>query len=204
MVQIIPAILCKTIEELNSKITRVAPYVKTVQLDMMDGKFVPNATLLPQQLPALQKNLDYEFHWMYQDPEPYLDMFPKSLHLVNVEILTMEKWKRMKKKVKRLGITINPPTPFESLLPYINETNEFLVMTVNPGFSGQKYIVECEEKMHRLRKLKPKANIEVDGGVDAVTAKRAVAAGANKLVVASALFARESIKEAIADILSSL
>lgn len=204
MVEIIPAILCKTVEDLNSKIARVAPYVKTVQLDMMDGEFVPNTTLLPRQLPPLQKNLDYEFHWMYQDPEPYLEMFPKALHLVNVEILTMEKWKCMKKKVKRLGITINPPTPFEALLPYINETNEFLVMTVNPGFSGQKYITACEEKMRLLRKAKPKANIEVDGGVDLATAKGAVAAGANKLVAASALFGRESIKEAIADMLSSL
>ncbi|MEM4166292.1 MAG: hypothetical protein QW153_01815 [Candidatus Bilamarchaeaceae archaeon] len=204
MVELIAAILSKTPEDMLKKLSLVKPYLKTVQLDMMDGKFVPNTTLSVSELPPLDRYFNYEFHWMYENPESGIAYFPNDLHFVNVEILTKERWLRIKKLAKKVGLTINPPTPFDALLPYINETNEFLIMTVNPGFSGQKYIKECEEKIKRLRKLRPDANIEVDGGIDSSTAKSAVAAGANKLVAASAIFSRNSIKEGIDNILSSL
>lgn len=204
MVELIAAILSKTREDFLAKLSLVRPYLKTVQIDMMDGKFVPNKTLGAEELPSLDRYFNYEFHWMYEEPESGMALFPDDLHFVNVEILTESRWARMRKIAKKIGITINPPTPFEALLPYINSTNEFLVMTVNPGFSGQKYIKECEKKIMQLRKLRPDANIEVDGGVDGTTARSAVAAGANKLVAASALFGRKNIKEGIDEILSSL
>ena len=204
MVEIIPAILSKSVEDFNEKINRVKPYVSMVHIDMMDNKFVPNKTLDSDDIPSLVEGLDYEFHWMYEDPEPHLKKFPESLHLVNVEVLTQERWQRMKAMVKRIGIAINPPTPFSELEPYINETDEFLVMSVNPGFSNQKYIPEVEGKITLLRKKNPDANIEVDGGIGAGTASRAAAAGANKLGAASAIFSHDNIKEAIDNILSSI
>jgi len=204
MVEIIPAILSKSVEDFNKKIDAVRPFVSKVHIDMMDNKFVPNKTLAADEIPSLVKGLDYEFHWMYQDPEPHLKKFPVSLHIINVEILTKERWRKMKGMVKRIGIAINPPTPFSELEPYIRETSEFLVMSVNPGFSNQKYIPEVEGKISLLRKLRPDANIEVDGGIGVGTAHRAVAAGANKLGAASAIFSHDNIKEAIDNILSSV
>jgi len=204
MVEIIPAILSKSVEDFNEKIRRVAPYVSMVHIDMMDNRFVPNKTLGSDEIPPLVEGLDYEFHWMYEDPEPHLGKFPDSLHLVNVEVLTQESWQRMKALVKRIGIAINPPTPFSKLEPYLDETDEFLVMSVNPGFSNQKYIPEIEGKITSLREKKPNANIEVDGGIGVGTASRAAAAGANKLGAASAIFSHDNIKEAIDNILSSI
>lgn len=204
MVEIIPAILSKSVEDFNSKIELVRPYVPMVHIDMMDNKFVPNKTLEADEIPSLVEGLDYEFHWMYEEPEPHLAKFPDSLHLVNVEVLTQEKWQRMKAMVKRIGIAVNPPTPFSALEPYLNETDEFLVMSVNPGFSHQKYISEVEGKIMSLRKRRPDANIEVDGGINTETAPRAVAAGANKLGAAGSIFSHDNIKEAIDNILSSV
>lgn len=204
MVELIAAILSKTADDMLAKLASVKPYLKTVQLDMMDGRFVPNTTLLPTELPKLDPYFNYEFHWMYAEPEKWMKLFPSALHLVNVEILGAIRWNKIKKIAPRVGITINPPTPIERLLPYINETDEFLVMTVNPGFSGQRYIKECEQKIRKIRELRPDANIEVDGGIDEATAAGAVAAGANKLVAASALFNRANIKEAIDAIISSI
>jgi len=204
MVEIIPAILSKSVEDLNEKIEKVRPYVSMVHIDMMDNKFVPNKTLEADEIPSLVETLDYEFHWMYEEPEPYLGRFPDSLHLVNVEVLNPDRWQKMKALVRRIGIAINPPTPFSALEPYLDETDEFLVMSVNPGFSKQKYIPGVEEKIKELRKIKPDANIEVDGGIGVDTAPRAVAAGANKLGAASAIFSHDNIKEAIDNILLSI
>jgi len=203
MVEIIPAILSKSVEDFNKKIEKVKPYVSMVHVDMMDNKFVPNKTLEADEIPPLIKEIDYEFHWMYEEPEPQLPKFPDSLHLVNVEILNPERWQKIKAMAKRIGIAINPPTPFSALEPYLGDTNEFLVMSVNPGFSKQSYISEVEEKIKALRKAKADANIEVDGGIGIGTAYRAVAAGANKLGAASAIFSHDNIKEAIDNILSS-
>jgi len=197
MVELIAAVLSKTQEDMLSKLSLVKPYLKTVQLDMMDGRFVPNTTLHPDMLPKLDPYFNYEFHWMYREPEPWMGKFPDALHLVNVEILNKERWAKIKKLAGNVGMAINPPTRFDTLLPYINETNEFLVMTVNPGFSGQKYIKECEEKIRKLRALRPDANIEVDGGIDLTTAASAVRAGANKLVAASAIFGASDVGSAI-------
>ena len=192
MVEIIPAILSKSVEDFNEKIDRVKPYVSMVHIDMMDNKFVPNKTLGPDEIPPLVEGLDYEFHWMYENPEPHLAKFPESLHLVNVEVLTQEKWQRMKTIVKRIGIAINPPTPFSELEPYINETNEFLVMSVNPGFSGQSFLPEVLPKVKQIRgwldEINPQAAVEVDGGVNPATIQACYQAGARIFVAASAIF----------------
>lgn len=197
MVEIIAAILSKTKDDMLNKLSLVKPYLKTVQLDMMDGKFVPNTTLKPDELPELDRYFNYEFHWMYEEPEKWIGNFKDALHLVNVEILNSNRWKKIKAIAPKIGIAINPPTPFDVLLPYINETDEFLVMTVNPGFSGQRYIKECEEKIKKIRELRPDANIEVDGGIDEKTAVSAIRAGANKLVAASAIFGGNDVGSAI-------
>jgi ribulose-phosphate 3-epimerase len=199
---IIPAILAKSREELLRRISQVNGLVKEIQLDIMDGEFVPNKTIGIGDLaavPALQ-NAKYEFHWMVKDPEKWIAKMPgPHLHLVHVE--TIRSFDVIETAVKkaggRLGLAINPETPLEKLLPYAPKAQRILVMTVHPGFSGQKYIVGMEEKIRRLRKQFPTIDIEVDGGVNLKTAPGAYAAGANVLAAASAIFAADDLKSAI-------
>ncbi len=206
--EVIPAILAKSSEEMKLKIDLVTPHTDTIHIDMMDGKFVPNTTLSAKEtVEVLVIGKYYLFHWMVEKPEveiPKLGKFAKgNLHLVHAEILERERWSMLKRMGIKLGIAINPETPLEKLDDYIDDTNEFLVMSVHPGFSNQKYIPDVEDKIRKLRKRKPDANIEVDGGIGPETAGRAAAAGANRLAAASAIFRKNDIGKAMLDIMEA-
>jgi ribulose-phosphate 3-epimerase len=199
-VEIIPAILVKTRANLANAIESVKPYVKTVQIDVMDDDFVPNKTVGIEELQDLPQGISYEFHWMVQHPEKWIEKISGShLHIVHVEA-KMDFYavkKAVFDKTAKLGIAINPPTPLEKILPYEKQVSQILVMSVNPGFSGQKYIPEVEEKIRVLRQRNPSLDIEVDGGVNLETISGAAKAGANKLCGASAIFSSKDIKSAI-------
>ncbi|MDD5339704.1 MAG: hypothetical protein PHV13_00460 [Candidatus ainarchaeum sp.] len=199
---VIPAILAKSREELLRRISQVNGLVKEIQLDIMDGEFVPNRTIGMDDLaavPALQ-NAKYEFHWMVKEPEKWIAKVPgPHLHLVHVE--TIRSFDAIENAVKksggRLGLAINPETPLEKLLPFASKAQRILIMTVHPGFSGQSYITAMEKKIRQLRRKFPSIDIEVDGGVNLDTVRGAYAAGANVLAAASAIFAADDIKAAI-------
>ena len=169
-VEVRPAILVKDREELLEHIEKVKPSVKTVHIDIMDNIFVPNKTVGLESLTNLPSGISYEFHWMVKDPENWISRVPgKHMHLVHVE--TISDWTEIEKARAdgaRIGLAINPPTPIEELYPYINDKkiDHVLVMTVNPGFSGQKYIKEVELKVNTLRAKFPELEIEVDGGIN--------------------------------------
>jgi len=206
--EIIPAILSKTREDMIKKVSLVAPHVKMIHIDMMDGKFVPNTTLSTEETArVLDPKKQYIFHWMVERPEeeiPKLGTLSSgNLHLIHAEILNRDKWTSLKKLGVLLGIAINPETPLSVIEEYMEETEDFLVMSVHPGFSNQKYIPDVEEKIRELRKRKPNANIEVDGGIGPETARRAVMAGANWLASASAIFNMDDVKNAIEEIKKS-
>jgi len=199
---VIPAILAKSREELLQRISQVNGLVKEIQLDIMDGEFVPNKTVGLEDLvsvPALQ-NSKYEFHWMVKEPEKWIEKVPgPHLHLVHIE--TIRSFVAIENAVKksggRLGLAINPDTPLERLIPFVPKAQRILIMTVRPGFSGQKYIVEMEKKIRALRDKFPRMDIEVDGGVNLETVRGAYAAGANILAAASAIFSSDDTKAAI-------
>lgn len=199
---VIPAILAKSRDELLRRIAQVNGLVREIQLDIMDGEFVPNRTVGVEDLAAVPALNDakYEFHWMVKDPENWIAKMPgPHLHLVHVEtIRSLEVIeKAVKKAGGRLGFAINPDTPLDRLVPLVPKAQRVLVMTVHPGFSGQKYISGMEERIRQLRKQFPKLDIEVDGGVNAETAASAYAAGANVLAAASAIFSAPDAKSAI-------
>lgn len=197
--EIVPAILVKERGELLRRILLVKDFVRTIQIDVMDGEFVPNKTVGIEDLKNLPE-ARYEFHWMVKEPARWVEQMPGShMHLVHIEAVTSfeEVKQAVKKAGGRLGIALNPETPLEKVLPYISEIGMVLVMTVRPGFSGQKYIQEMEGKIKRLRELHPSLDIEVDGGIGPATIGRAYAAGANLLAAASAIFASEDIKTSI-------
>lgn len=200
--EVIPAILVKTRGELLHRISQVRGLVKEIQIDIMDGVFVPNKTVGLEELMDLPEAV-YEFHWMVEDPEKWIIRIKgPHMHLVHVEtIVTLDKVKAaIKKTGGRLGLALNPETPIEKLLPLVPEAERVLVMTVRPGFSGQKYIYEMEHKVRKLRQLFPRLDIEVDGGVNNETATHAYSSGANLLAAASAIFAAKDIKGAIAEL----
>jgi ribulose-phosphate 3-epimerase len=200
--EIIPAILVKDRAELLSHIARVKDHVKTIQIDIMDDDFVPNKTIGLEELKDLPE-ASYEFHWMVKDPVRWIESTPGDhMHLVHVE--TIMDIKEVKEAVRkaggRLGLALNPDTPVESILPYLDEVGEVLVMTVHPGFSGQGYIKEMEEKVKRLRGLRTDLDIEVDGGINIDTIGCAYAAGANLLAAASAVFKPEDTGKAVEEL----
>ena len=208
MVEIIPAILVKDRAELVRHILLVNGLVSKIQIDIMDGKFVPNKTVslsadiaLPKIYPA-----KYEIHWMVDDPlSAVRAMSGPFTHLVHVERIDSEETFRKIKTAATLGggelaLAINPETPIEKLLSFVRSGNvrEVLIMTVRPGFSGQKFIgLHLKEKIDLLRNVYPGLVIEVDGGINLETIGIAATAGANLFVAASAIFSSSDIKNAI-------
>jgi ribulose-phosphate 3-epimerase len=206
--EVIPAILAKSRDELLRRVSQVRGLVKEIQIDVMDGDFVPNKTVGIEgllALPGLDGKVHYEFHWMVRDPKNWVSRFKgPHMHLVHIETINESSFKEISEIAKRsggrIGIAINPETPIEGLLPFVPKVERVLVMTVRPGFSGQKYIYEMESKVRKLRELYPKLDIEVDGGVNLDTVPHAYANGANLLAAASAVFAHDDIKGAIQEL----
>ena len=205
MVEVVPAILVKSREELLACIARVRESVSVVHIDMMDNEFVPNKTIGLESLAELPNGVSYEFHWMVKNPERWVAKINGNhLHLVHVETINKESWGALKKICARsgcrLGLVLKPETTIEKLGPYIKDVSRVLVMAVHPGFYGQKYIPDVEEKIRALRARFPKLEIEVDGGVNPETAGRACGAGANVLASASAIYSAKNPREAIKNI----
>ncbi|MFH0817697.1 MAG: ribulose-phosphate 3-epimerase [Candidatus Micrarchaeota archaeon] len=190
--EVIPAILVKTREDLLERINRVKGRVSSVHIDVMDNKFVPNKTVGVELFSDLPAGVSYEFHWMVENPEEHIAKTKGShLHIVHVEAI--RNWGAIKKAAKesggKIGIAINPSTPLEKLEPYLNDVSRVLVMSVEPGFDGQKYKTEVEKKIIALKKKFPKLIIEVDGGINPRTIQSASRAGADKFAAASAIYA---------------
>jgi len=177
----------------------VAAGADRIQVDVMDGHFVPNLTFGPLVVEAVRKvtDLPIEAHLMVMRPEVFIEAFAKSgATLIEVQVEATTSLYRTVELIKEFGaqagVAINPATPVEALreiLPYISLVN---VMTVEPGFGGQKFIVHSPNKIRRLRVLAPDMEIEVDGGIDAQTAPLAVKAGATVLVAGSSVFGHKS------------
>lgn len=203
--EVIPAILVKEREDLLRRISQVKGLVKEIQLDIMDGVFVPNKTIGVEDLKNLPK-AKYEFHWMVKNPEKWIERVSgPHMHLVHIETInqtsSFEVIERTVKKVGgKLGLAINPETPLDRILPFVPRVKRVLIMTVHPGFSGQKYIYEMGEKIKKLRTLFPTLDIEVDGGVNKETIHHAFANGANILAAASAIFSSQDIEDALKEL----
>lgn len=203
--EVVPAILVKTRDDLIRRIAQVRGLVKEIQIDVMDGKFVPNTTVGIRDLKDLPE-AHYEFHWMVHEPERWIAQIPgPHMHLVHIE--TVKSFETIEQAVKKsggkLGLAINPETSIELALRLVPKVQRVLIMTVHPGFSGQSYIREMCVKIRRLRKLYPKLDIEVDGGITNETAAHAYSCGANILAAASAIFAVKDTKKAIAGLIKS-
>jgi ribulose-phosphate 3-epimerase len=170
-----------------------------LHIDVMDGHFVPNITIGPLVVEALRREFDVplDVHLMIADPDRYLAAFAGAgADYLTVHVETCPHLHRTVQAIKELGlkagVTLNPATPLSSLEPILPEAALLLVMSVNPGFGGQRYIPASTARIQRLRQLRdeynPDALISVDGGVNIDTAATVVAAGADVLVAGSAVF----------------
>ena len=195
-VEIVPSILSADAGRLAEQVKEAADAgADRIQVDVMDGHFVPNLTFGPLVVEAVRKatRLPIEAHLMVERPELFIEAFVKAgATLIEVQVEATTSLYRTVMQIRELGakagVAINPATPVEALreiLPYISTVN---VMTVEPGFGGQKFIPHSPEKIRRLRAISPDIEIEVDGGIDAKSAPLVVKAGATVLVAGSAVF----------------
>ena len=195
-IEVVPSILSADLGRLAEQVREVeAAGADRIQVDVMDGHFVPNLTFGPQVVEAVRRvtKLPIEAHLMVDRPELFIEMFAKAgATLIEVQVEATTSLYRTVTAIKDLGakagVAINPATSVEDLreiLPYIDLVN---VMTVEPGFGGQNFIAHSPDKIRRLRVLSADVEIEVDGGIDARTAPLVVKAGATVLVAGSAVF----------------
>jgi ribulose-phosphate 3-epimerase len=195
-VEIVPSILSADVTRLGEQVKEAARAgADRIQVDVMDGHFVPNLTFGPLVVEAVRRvtELPIEAHLMIQNPELFIEAFAKAgATLIQVQVESTTSLYRTVMQIKELGakagVAINPATSVETLreiLPFITTVN---VMTVEPGFGGQKFIISSPEKIRRVRAMSQEIEIEVDGGIDAKTAPLVVKAGATVLVAGSAVF----------------
>ena len=195
-VEVVPSILSADAGRLAEQVREAETAgADRITVDVMDGHFVPNLTFGPLDVEAVRRatKLPIEAHLMIERPELFLEAFVKAgATLIEVQVEATTSLYRTVQTIRELGakpgVAINPATPVEDLreiLPYVDLVN---VMTVEPGFGGQKFIPGSPEKIRRVRSLSADVEIEVDGGIDARTAPPVVAAGATVLVAGSSVF----------------
>jgi ribulose-phosphate 3-epimerase len=195
-IEVVPSILSADLGRLAEQVVEAQEAgADRIQVDVMDGHFVPNLTFGPGIVAAVRAStsLPIEAHLMIERPELFIDAFAKSgATLIEVQVEATSSLYRTVETIHDLGVkagvAINPATSVEDLreiLPYVDLVN---VMTVEPGFGGQKFIPGSANKIRRLRVLSSSVEIEVDGGIDAATAPLVVAAGATVLVAGNSVY----------------
>ena len=207
-VRIAPSILAGDFARLADAVARVeAGGADFVHVDVMDGHFVPNITIGIPVVKALKRvaHVPLDVHLMITNPDQYLEDFVRAgadMLTVHVEVLPHlhRTLTRIRELGARAGAAINPSTPVDSIRDVARELDHLLVMSVNPGFSGQVFIPHSVEKVAAARellaRLRSRAVIEVDGGVDATNAAALVEAGASILVAGAAVFGAADPAEA--------
>ncbi|MGL4607624.1 MAG: ribulose-phosphate 3-epimerase [Eubacteriaceae bacterium] len=168
-----------------------------LHVDVMDGNFVPNITIGPDQVAQLRKtiNIPFDVHLMIREPLKYIDKFADAgADIITVHVESQgeirECIRAIKAKGKKVGLVVSPDTPISILEPYLNEINMILIMSVYPGFGGQSYIKSSTQKIRDCKKMigdRP-IDIEIDGGVNFETLEEIIAAGANIIVSGSCLY----------------
>ena len=212
MIKIAPSILSADFAYLGRDIEAIAT-ADYVHFDVMDGIFVPNISIGIPVLKSIRKvtALPIDAHLMIVQPVHYVEQFCDAgadIVTCHVEADTPENIRLALEKIhvrgKRAGVVVKPNTRAEAVLPFVKECDIILVMTVEPGFGGQKFMADMMPKVAQIRKyideMNPACELEVDGGVDAATCHACIEAGANVLVAGSAVYKAADIPAKIAEL----
>ena len=199
-IQISPSILSADFSQLGDEIKRLEEGgADLIHVDVMDGHFVPNLTIGPPVIKNLRKytKLPFDVHLMISPVHEYIEKYADA----GADIITIhpEATKNLKESInlikkfgKKVGVSLNPKTEIKTLIDEIENIDLVLVMSVNPGFGGQKFMPEVLNKIKKLKKIKDKSqyhfDIEVDGGINFSNSKRILDAGANILVSGTTIF----------------
>lgn len=207
--EILPSFLAADLGTLAAELLRAeASTADAIHLDIMDPHFVPNMSFGPsivdfcrRTAPAFYRNV----HLMMSRPDLYIEKFAEAgAQTIQVHIEADCDLHAQLRRIRSLGVkpalVLNPETPVEKILPYLNEADEVLVMTVHPGYGGQKFISSCLPKVTQIRNWRKEIDIMIDGGGNHETIPLAAAAGANQFVAGSYLFAKEDMKGAVEEL----
>lgn len=202
-----PSILSADFANLEKEIKKIEPYVSWLHIDVMDGHFVPNISIGVPVVKSIRKitNLFLDTHLMIENPIKYIDAFSLAgadlvtFHYEAAKDKTIETIKKIKENNKKVGLSIKPKTKVEEIKDYINLVDLILIMTVEPGFGGQKFMDECAKKITEIKNYSKNDNliIQVDGGINDKTAKICTNLGANCLVAGNYIYNSDNIEEAI-------
>jgi ribulose-phosphate 3-epimerase len=212
MIKIAPSILAADFAALGRDIERIktADYV---HVDVMDGLFVPNISIGIPVVKSIRPvtTLPLDVHLMIQQPVRYVEQFCDAggdlitCHVeADAEEQIHEALRKIHAKGKKAGVVVKPKTPASAVLPFINEVEIILVMTVEPGFGGQKFMADMMPKVAAIRSyidaINPACELEVDGGVDGETCRLCIASGANVLVAGSSVYKAADIPTRIQEL----
>ena len=199
-IQISPSILSADFSQLGNEIKRLEEGgADLIHVDVMDGHFVPNLTIGPPVIKALKKNCSIKFdvHLMISPVHKYIDAYADA----GADIITIHpeatddlsaSIKKIKDLGKKVGVSLNPETKVSIIKDHLNQIDLVLIMSVNPGFGGQKFMPEVLDKIKELKNIQKEQNIdfdiEIDGGINFENSKMAIEAGANILVSGTTIF----------------
>ena len=200
-IKIAPSILGADYGDLNHYLQDLEPFSDMFHLDVMDGNFVPNLSIGAIVVESIRTTIPLDCHLMINNPEKYIADFAKAgAHIITIHA---EASKDLKKDIELIqsfnclaGVSINPKTPVKKIEKVLPLVDLVLIMSVEPGFGGQKFMAEVLPKIQEIRDKYPNLDIEIDGGIDNKTAPLAKAVGANVFVAGSYILKADNPKEA--------
>lgn len=202
-----PSILAADFANLEYDIKRVENFVPWIHLDIMDGHFVPNISFGVPVVKSLRSKtkLFFDTHLMIENPQDYIDKFISvgsdliTFHYEATKENTINVIEQIKNQNKMVGLSIKPKTSVEEIKEYINLVDLILIMTVEPGFGGQKFMEDCAYKIKEVKEYSNDENliIQIDGGINAETGKFCANLGANSLVAGSYIYNSENVEDKI-------
>ena len=211
-INVSPSILSADFSKLGEEIIAVEKAgADMIHLDIMDGCFVPNITFGPVVIKSIRKitQLPFDSHLMIENPEKYIADFAKAgVNILTVQVESCVHLQRVLSQIHengmKAGVAMNPHTPVNFLEYVIDQLDLVLVMTVNPGFGGQKFIEPVVPKIKKVREMIDRTGrsifLEVDGGINSKTCRKVIDAGANLLVAGSAIFSSKDYVKAISEL----